>query len=258
MENALHGVFHHSERGTGDGKGALDRIFHLSERGTNVKTEILAGVTTFVTAAYILAVNPSVLAATGMPQDALFTATVLISTIGTLMMALLTNYPFILCPGMGINAYFAYTVCLGMGYSWQTALGAIFVEGIIFVILSLTNVREAIFNAIPMNLKFAITSGVGLFITIIGLKGSGLVIPSESTLVTMFTLAATPLSFMAASAMDPDSLILISLLSTFRFASSSSFSSSSILSPCSTSISRRSLRLILLSSFFFIRRLLVF
>ncbi|SEH44450.1 MULTISPECIES: NCS2 family permease [Atopobiaceae] len=187
MENALHGVFHHSERGTGDGKGALDRIFHLSERGTNVKTEILAGVTTFVTAAYILAVNPSVLAATGMPQDALFTATVLISTIGTLMMALLTNYPFILCPGMGINAYFAYTVCLGMGYSWQTALGAIFVEGIIFVILSLTNVREAIFNAIPMNLKFAITSGVGLFITIIGLKGSGLVIPSESTLVTMFS-----------------------------------------------------------------------
>ena len=165
----------------------LDKLFHLKERGTNVRTELLAGLTTFITAAYILAVNPSVLSATGMPQDALFTATVLISTIGTLMMAFLTNYPFILAPGMGINAYFAYTVCLGMGYSWQTALTAIFVEGIIFVILSLTNVREAIFNAIPMNLKYAITAGVGLFITIIGLKNSGLVISSESTLVAMFS-----------------------------------------------------------------------
>ena len=121
-----------------------------------------------------------------MPQGALFTATALISTIGTLLMAGLTNYPFILAPGMGINAYFAYTVCLGMGYPWQVALTAIFVEGIIFVILSLTNVREAIFNAIPVNLKYAITAGVGLFITIIGLKNSGLVISSESTLVAMF------------------------------------------------------------------------
>ena len=122
-------------------ESALDKFFHLKERGTSVRTELLAGLTTFITAAYILAVNPSVLSATGMPQDSLFTATVLISTIGTLMMAFLTNYPFILAPGMGINAYFAYTVCLGMGYSWQTALTAIFVEGIIFVILSLTIVR---------------------------------------------------------------------------------------------------------------------
>lgn len=170
-----------------DMESALDKFFHLKERGTTVRTELLAALTTFITAAYILAVNPSVLSATGMPQDALFTATVLISTIGTLMMAFLTNYPFILAPGMGINAYFAYTVCLGMGYSWQTALTAIFVEGIIFVILSLTNVREAIFNAIPMNLKYAITAGVGLFITIIGLKNSGLVISNEATLVSMFS-----------------------------------------------------------------------
>ncbi len=167
---------------------ALEKFFHLEERGTNVRTELIAGATTFVTAAYILAVNPSILSETGMPQGAVFTATVLISFIGTLLMAALTNYPFILCPGMGINAYFTYTVCLSMGYSWQTALTAIFVEGIIFVILSLTNVREAIFNAIPMNLKLAITSGVGLFITIIGLKGSGLVVPSPSTLVTIFSV----------------------------------------------------------------------
>ena len=165
----------------------LDELFHLKERGTSVRTELLAGVTTFVTAAYILAVNPSVLAATGMPQDAVFTATALISTIGTLLMAALTNYPFILAPGMGINAYFAYTVCLGMGYPWQVALTAIFVEGIIFVILSLTNVREAIFNVIPVNLKYAITAGVGLFITIIGLKNSGLVVSNASTLVAMFS-----------------------------------------------------------------------
>lgn len=165
----------------------LDRIFHLGERGTSVKTEVIAGLTTFVTVAYILAVNPSVLSDAGMPSGAVFTATALISLIGTLMMAALTNYPFILAPGMGINAYFAYTVCLGMGYSWQVALAAIFVEGIIFVILSLTNVREAIFDAIPVNLKYAITAGVGLFITIIGLKNSGLVVSNESTLVSIFS-----------------------------------------------------------------------
>lgn len=166
---------------------ALDKIFHLTENGTNVRTEVLAGLTTFVTIAYVLAVNPSVLSATGMDQGALFTATAVVSLVGTLLMAALTNYPFILAPGMGLNAYFAYTVCLGMGYSWQVALAAIFVEGIIFVILSLTNVREAIFDAIPINLKFAITAGVGLFITIIGLKNSGLVVASDATLVKMFS-----------------------------------------------------------------------
>ena len=167
-----------------DMESALDKFFHLKERGTTVRTELLAGLTTFITAAYILAVNPSVLSATGMPQDALFTATVLISTIGTLMMAFLTNYPFILAPGMGINAYFAYTVCLGMGYSWQTALTAIFVEGIIFVILSLTNVREAIFNAIPMTLKSAVSVGIGLFVAFVGLQNAKLIVNSDSTLVT--------------------------------------------------------------------------
>lgn len=166
---------------------ALDKFFHLTEMGTNVKTEIVAGLTSFVTIAYILAVNPSVLSAAGMPEGSVFTATAVISIIGTLMMAALTNYPFILVPGMGINAYFTYTVCLGMGYSWQVALAAIFVEGVIFVILSLTNVREAIFDAIPVSLKYAITTGVGLFITIIGLKNSGIVISNESTLVSMFS-----------------------------------------------------------------------
>lgn len=165
----------------------LDRVFHLSEKNTSIKTEVVAGLTTFVTIAYILAVNPSVLSATGMDSGSLFTATALVSFVGTLLMAALTNYPFILAPGMGINAYFAYTVCLGMGYSWQVALAAIFVEGVIFVILSLTNVREAIFDAIPVNLKYAITTGVGLFITIIGFKNSGIVVPSESTLVKLFS-----------------------------------------------------------------------
>lgn len=168
-------------------KDVLERFFHLSENHTDVHTEVVAGLTTFVTIAYILAVNPSVLSATGMDQGSVFTATAVVSFIGTLIMAALTNYPFILAPGMGINAYFAYTVCLGMGYTWQVALAAIFVEGILFVILSLTNVREKIFEAIPLNLKFAITSGVGLFITIIGLKGSGLVVSSPSTLVAMFS-----------------------------------------------------------------------
>ncbi len=165
----------------------LEKLFHLSENHTNVRTEVVAGLTTFVTIAYVLAVNPSVLSATGMDQGAVFTATAVVSFLGTLLMAALTNYPFILAPGMGINAYFAYTVCLGMGYTWQVALAAIFVEGILFVILSLTNVREKIFEAIPLNLKFAITTGVGLFVTIIGLKSSGLVVPSSSTLVTMFS-----------------------------------------------------------------------
>ena len=179
-----HLLVSNNEKVVCDMESALDKFFHLKERGTTVRTELLAGLTTFITAAYILAVNPSVLSATGMPQDALFTATVLISTIGTLMMAFLTNYPFILAPGMGINAYFAYTVCLGMGYSWQTALTAIFVEGIIFVILSLTNVREAIFNAIPMTLKSAVSVGIGLFVAFVGLQNAKLIVNSDSTLVT--------------------------------------------------------------------------
>lgn len=131
----------------------LEKLFHLKEHHTDVKTEIIAGITTFMTMAYILAVNPSILSEAGMDRGAVFTATALAAFIGTCLMALLSNYPFVLAPGMGLNAYFAYTVVLGMGYTWQMALAAVFVEGIVFIILSLTKVREAIFNAIPMNLK---------------------------------------------------------------------------------------------------------
>lgn len=133
----------------------LEKLFHLKESHTDVKTEIVAGITTFMTMAYILAVNPNILSAAGMDSGAVFTATALASMIATLLMAAFANYPFVLAPGMGLNAYFAYTVVLQMGYTWQTALAAVFIEGIVFIILSLTNVREAIFNAIPMNLKHA-------------------------------------------------------------------------------------------------------
>ena len=165
----------------------LEKFFKLSENGTDVKTEVLAGITTFMTMAYILAVNPSILAAAGMDQGAVFTATALASLVGTLMMALLANYPFALAPGMGLNAYFAYTVVLGMGYKWEVALTAVFVEGIVFIILSLTNVREAIFNAIPNNLKAAVSVGIGLFIAFIGLQNANIVI-GGATLVELFSL----------------------------------------------------------------------
>lgn len=150
----------------------LDKMFHLKENHTDVKTEVMAGITTFMTMAYILAVNPNILEASGMDRGAVFTATALSSFIATCLMALLSNYPFVLAPGMGLNAYFAYTVVLGMGYNWQQALAAVFVEGIIFILLSLTNVREAIFNAIPMNLKHAVSVGIGLFIAFIGLQNA--------------------------------------------------------------------------------------
>lgn len=165
----------------------LEKLFKLEENNTDVKTEVLAGITTFMTMAYILAVNPSILAATGMDQGAVFTATALASLVGTLLMALLANYPFALAPGMGLNAYFAYTVVLGMGYSWEVALTAVFVEGIIFIILSLTNVREAIFNAIPLNLKAAVSVGIGLFIAFIGLQNANIVV-SGATLVELFSV----------------------------------------------------------------------
>lgn len=165
----------------------LEKVFKLKENNTNIKTEILAGITTFMTMAYILAVNPSILAATGMDQGAVFTATALASLIGTLCMAFFANYPFALAPGMGLNAYFAYTVVLGMGYPWQTALAAVFVEGLIFIVLSVTNVREAIFNAIPVNLKAAVSVGIGLFIAFIGLQNAKIVV-GGSTLLELFSL----------------------------------------------------------------------
>ena len=152
----------------------LEKIFHLKENHTDVKTELMAGVTTFMTMAYILAVNPSILSASGMDANAVLIATSLASFVGTALMALLANYPFALAPGMGLNAYFSYTV----------VLMAVFVEGIIFIVLSLSNVREAIFNAIPMTLKSAVSVGIGLFVAFVGLQNAKLIVNSDSTLVT--------------------------------------------------------------------------
>lgn len=163
----------------------MEKFFKLKENGTNVKTEILAGVTTFMTMAYILAVNPNILSASGMNSQAVLIATALAAFLGTLFMAWFANYPFALAPGMGLNAYFAYTVCGNMGYSWQVALFAVFVEGVIFIILSATNVREAIFNAIPASLKAAVSVGIGLFIAFIGLQDAKIVTNNDSTLVSI-------------------------------------------------------------------------
>ena len=162
----------------------LEKLFKLKEHKTDVKTEVLAGVTTFMTMAYILAVNPSILGDAGMNTNAVLLATAIASFIGCICMAFMANYPFALAPGMGLNAYFAYTVCIGMGVSWQTALLAVFVEGIVFIVLSLTNVREAIFNAIPLTLKTAVSAGIGLFIAFIGLQNAKIVVNSDATLVT--------------------------------------------------------------------------
>ncbi|MCR5032654.1 MAG: NCS2 family permease [Lachnospiraceae bacterium] len=162
----------------------IEKFFKLSENKTDVKTEVMAGVTTFMTMAYILAVNPSILSASGMDANAVLIATALASFVGTMLMAFLANYPFALAPGMGLNAYFAYTVCLGMGYSWQFALFAVLVEGVIFILLSLTNVREAIFNAIPKTLKSAVSVGIGLFISFIGMQNAKLIVDDGATLVT--------------------------------------------------------------------------
>ena len=163
----------------------LDKLFHLTENGTNVKTEVMAGITTFMTMAYILAVNPSILGSAGMDTGAVFTATCVASMFATLLMAFCANYPFVLAPGMGLNAFFAYTVVLKMGYSWQTALTAVFVEGIIFILLTFTSVREAIFNAIPMCLKHAVGAGIGLFIAFIGMCNCKLIVDSD-TLVGLY------------------------------------------------------------------------
>ena len=167
----------------------LEKTFRLKEHQTDVRTEILAGITTFMTMAYILAVNPGILSAAGMDAGAVFTATALGACLGTLLMALFSNYPFALAPGMGLNAFFAYTVVGQMGYSWQVALAAVFVEGILFIVLSLTKVREALFNSIPPALKFGVTSGIGLFITFIGLQNSKLVVAGP-TLVGLYPFKA--------------------------------------------------------------------
>lgn len=155
----------------------MDKLFKLKENNTSVRTEVVAGITTFMTMAYILAVNPSILSASGMDSNAILMATAIASAIGCFAMAFLANYPFALAPGLGLNAYFAYTVCGSMGYSWKVALFAVFVEGLVFIVLSLTNVREAIFNAIPTTLKKGVSVGIGLFVAFIGVKTLKLDIP---------------------------------------------------------------------------------
>ena len=167
----------------------LEKVFKLSENKTTVKTEVVAGLTTFMTMAYILAVNPSILSAAGMDPTAVLLATAISSFIATICMAFMANMPFVLFAGMGLNAYLAYTVVLGMGYSWQVALMAVFVEGIIFIVMSLTNIREAIFNAIPLPLKRAVSVGIGLFIAFIGLQNAGICV-GGATLVELTDFTA--------------------------------------------------------------------
>lgn len=164
----------------------MEKFFKLKEKNTDVKTEVIAGVTSFMTMAYILAVNPRILGASGMDAGSVFTATALASALASFFMAILANLPFVLSAGMGLNAYFSYTVVLGMGYNWETALAAVFVEGIIFILLSLTNVREAMFNAIPKSLKVAVAVGIGFFITFIGFQNAHIVVDG-ATLVTLFS-----------------------------------------------------------------------
>lgn len=163
----------------------LERIFKLNEHKTDVKTEVIAGITTFMTMGYILAVNPGILSATGMDPGGVFTATALSAVIATLIMAFYANYPFALAPGMGLNAFFAFSVVLGMGHSWEFALTAVFLEGLIFILLSFVNAREAIVNAIPMNLKNAVSVGIGLFIAFIGLQGAGIIVNDDAVLVAL-------------------------------------------------------------------------
>lgn len=168
----------------------LEKFFKLKENNTTVRTELLAGVTTFMTMAYILAVNPDILGATGMDKGGVFTATVLSAVVATLVMALWAKLPFALAPGMGLNAFFAYTVVLGMGHTWQFALTAVFLEGLVFLLLTAGNIREMIVNSIPLNLKHAISVGIGLFIAFMGLKNAGIVVSNEATFLALGDIAA--------------------------------------------------------------------
>ncbi len=163
----------------------LEKVFGFDPKKHNIRTELLAGVTTFMTMAYILAINPSILGDAGMDKGAVFTATALSAVIATLVMALVARLPFALAPGMGLNAFFAYAVVLTMGYSWQFALTAVFLEGVIFLILTAFNIREMIVNAIPTNIRFSISVGIGLFIAFIGLKNAGIIVDHQATLVTL-------------------------------------------------------------------------
>ncbi|WP_300728845.1 NCS2 family permease [uncultured Bacteroides sp.] len=163
----------------------LEKLFGFDRKSTRIRTEILAGITTFLTMAYILAVNPNILSATGMDKGALFTTTVIASAFATLLMALYAKLPFALAPGMGLNAFFAYTVCLTLGYTWQFALTAVLIEGIIFILLTVTNLREKIVNALPITLKNAISAGIGLFIAFLGLQNAGIIVNNDATLISL-------------------------------------------------------------------------
>ena len=172
--------------------GLLGRVFKLKRNHTTVRTEVVAGVTTFMTMAYILAVNPNILSVAGIPRGGVFVATAVAAVVGTLLMAFMSNYPFVLAPGMGLNAFLTFGVVLGMGYSWQFALLAVFVEGLVFLALSLTPVWEGIFNAIPFSLKKAVAAGIGLFICLIALKTAGVVVGNQATLVALVKFREVP------------------------------------------------------------------
>jgi AGZA family xanthine/uracil permease-like MFS transporter len=163
----------------------LDNYFKLGEHGTTVRTEVLAGLTTFLTMAYIMFVNPSILGDAGMPKGSVFVATCLIAALGSVLMGLYANYPIAIAPGMGLNAYFAYVVVLGMGYTWQAALGAVFVSGCLFLLVTIFRIRDQIINGIPASIRVAITVGIGLFLALIALKSAGVVVESKATLVTL-------------------------------------------------------------------------
>jgi AGZA family xanthine/uracil permease-like MFS transporter len=194
----------------------LEERFQLSKHNTNVRTELMAGLTTFMTMAYILAVNPQILSATGMPAGGVMIATALASAIACVCMAFMANLPFALAPGMGLNAYFAYTVVLQMGYSWQAALFAVLVEGIIFIVLSLTNVREQIFNSIPLSLKHAVSAGIGLFIAFIGLQGSKLVVDNPATLIALTSFRTSFSTYGITALLCLIGVIIIAVLSHRR------------------------------------------
>ena len=188
----------------------LEKLFKLKAHGTNVRTEIVAGVTTFLTMAYIIFVNPSILAAAGMPPDAVFVATCLIAALGTASMGLYANYPIALAPGMGLNAYFAFVVVGAMGYTWQTALGAVFISGCLFLAITLFGLRELIVRGIPQSLRTAIVVGIGMFLAIIALKSAGIVVASPATLVTLGDLHKPPVAMAAIG------FILIVVLDKYR------------------------------------------
>ena len=174
-------------------KSLFEKLFKLKENGSNVRTELLAGLTTFLTMCYIIIVNPLILSETGMDIGAVFVATCIASAIGCFVMGMLANYPIALAPGMGLNAYFTYAVVKGMGVPWQVALGAVFVSGIIFIIFSLFKVREALVNALPMSLKMSIAAGIGLFLALIALKGAGIIVANPATLVSWAMCIILPL-----------------------------------------------------------------